>query len=272
MATGDIACSGPPPREPQRSTRSIRRGRCRTRASRRSRKTPTKPSLNIDRIEVNIVLKDEEFRFPDMALLAKKITVKDMPIRPHRGAVSGVAMMMRAVEARLGANHPGMRKSIRFAAFQGIHWDQVRENDRKFSGLMKELVPPEPVGPRAAHRTPAAPTSSLPKGRGRPLRPAARPCDKWPSQRRFNRSRTSTCQSSRATVAPRPSIWTTATKWLVFASADDGPFQTGERAAGDPDPACPPARWARARSPGRSGASGGSGGGRGPDPPGRRPR
>jgi hypothetical protein len=115
------------------------------------------PSLNIDRIEVNVVLRDEEFRFPDMALLAKKIEVKDWPGDRFSQTVGGVALLIRAMEARAGANHPGMRKSIKFASWQGIHWDQVREHDRKFSNLIKDFLPPEPIGPRAPLELPPLP-------------------------------------------------------------------------------------------------------------------
>jgi hypothetical protein len=114
-------------------------------------------SLSIDRIEVDVVLKDEEFRLPDMARLAEKIAIDDPMSGGFMHGVGGVATMTRAYEARLGANHPGVRKSVRFAGLKGIHWDQVRENDRKFSTLMKELLPPEPVGPRPAIELPPLP-------------------------------------------------------------------------------------------------------------------
>jgi hypothetical protein len=122
------------------------------------------PSVFIDRIEVDGALRDEDFRFPETARLAGKIAVKDWPGDGVWDALGEVPSMIRAYEARLGANHPGMRKSVRFAALKGIRWDQVRENDRKFSAVMKEILPqplelpPMPAGgPKPAGSPPAQP-------------------------------------------------------------------------------------------------------------------
>jgi hypothetical protein len=52
-----------------------------------------------------------------------------------------MAVMIRASEARKGANHPGLRHTIRFPGFRRIDWDEVRENDRKFSAVLKEFLP-----------------------------------------------------------------------------------------------------------------------------------
>ena len=98
-------------------------------------------NLAIDRVVVDGPLKDEEFRFPDKARLAENIDVHDWPGDGLLETFGEVAVMMRAFQARKGANHPGLRHSIRFPGFRRLDWDEVRENDRKFSAVLKEFLP-----------------------------------------------------------------------------------------------------------------------------------
>ena len=114
-------------------------------------------TLTIDRVVVDGPLKDEEFRFPDKTRLAENIDVHDWPGDGLLETFGEVAVMMRAFQARKGANHPGLRHSIRFPGFRRIDWDEVRENDRKFSAVLKEFLPASPDGPLGAFDLPELP-------------------------------------------------------------------------------------------------------------------
>ena len=101
-----------------------------------------KPSLCIDKIVIAPDLSDEDFAFPERTALAEKIPVKDLSEAGLWKTVSGVAVALRAVHARIEAHHrPEPPHAIRLLRFSGHRRNDVIENDLKYAQPMRDLLP-----------------------------------------------------------------------------------------------------------------------------------
>jgi hypothetical protein len=103
-----------------------------------------------DRIILNGNVGGEEFRFPAKDRLPEHLKVKDWPGDGFLANLGGLAMVTRACYARAGANHPSVRKSIKLPGLWGIHWDQIKANDAKYSAVLKRLIPSADPKPTTA--------------------------------------------------------------------------------------------------------------------------
>jgi hypothetical protein len=105
------------------------------------------PALCVDRIVIDGTLGDEEFTFPERAQLAAKIGVRDWPGDGEMKDIDGLASMFRASYARLVANRPDLRDAADFPGLSGINWDDVKINDKRFSKILRDLIPEKPQAP-----------------------------------------------------------------------------------------------------------------------------
>jgi hypothetical protein len=98
------------------------------------------PCLNITYINVNGNVNYEEFLLPKRKELAEKILVQGIPNGELARNGSELTLLMRACYARAAIDHPEMRESIKLAGFSEIDWKRVKENDEKFSQVLREAL------------------------------------------------------------------------------------------------------------------------------------
>jgi hypothetical protein len=101
----------------------------------------TESFLCINKICINGIIKDDQFAFPKKERLAERISVIDLPddgLQKHLNAMT----LMRASYARAAAAQPGLREAIKPPVFSGIDWDRVKENDKKISQVLRDILAP----------------------------------------------------------------------------------------------------------------------------------
>jgi hypothetical protein len=98
------------------------------------------PWLTLDTIAVDEELGDEWFAMPDKARLSERVAVHDLSGTGFFKEVTGAALVMRAIYARIGANDPEIRETIKYPGLIGIDWAQVQQHDREFSQAFREAI------------------------------------------------------------------------------------------------------------------------------------
>ncbi|SIO58929.1 hypothetical protein SAMN05444166_5863 [Singulisphaera sp. GP187] len=99
----------------------------------------------IDKILLNTPVVRDPFRFPSKETLAERITVREWPSNGLVEKLTGWALMMRACSIRVGARDSELRQTLRFPGFSTVDWEKVKENDKKFSRALRELLAPIPL-------------------------------------------------------------------------------------------------------------------------------
>jgi hypothetical protein len=103
-------------------------------------KGSTEPFLGINEIKVNDNLDQEQALFPKRHELAAKISVQYVPNGALARDGSELALLMRACYARAAINHPEMREALKLGGFSDIDWNLFKENDEKFSQVLREAL------------------------------------------------------------------------------------------------------------------------------------
>ncbi len=67
--------------------------------------------------------------------------MKTLPANSFLATVGGLFASMRACYVRMAAHHPAARNSLKFPGLLGINWNQVEQNDTKYAGAMRNLIP-----------------------------------------------------------------------------------------------------------------------------------
>ena len=100
-----------------------------------------KPFLGIDKLAINGALKDEMFAFPEKDRLARTMTVRDVAGDGVLKSLGALALVTRAAVVRTAVNHPESRARIKHPELLGVDWERVKQNDKRFSKILKTLVP-----------------------------------------------------------------------------------------------------------------------------------
>ena len=95
----------------------------------------------IEKIAVDEEIGDERFAFPPKSRLAEIMPVKELNLdAPFFTRLDTSARLMRTIFVRQAANHPELRDAIKVPGIVEIDWEKVRENDRKYSKPLRDLL------------------------------------------------------------------------------------------------------------------------------------
>jgi hypothetical protein len=102
-------------------------------------KDELEPFLTLDSIRLNVALRDEEFRLPDLSRLAGKIAVRDFPTDGVLSGVKTIGEICRTAYVRVAAHNPKARRIVPFPRLVGIRWDEIRQHDLVCAPALREL-------------------------------------------------------------------------------------------------------------------------------------
>ncbi len=144
-----------------RLTRTSNSGNCYVFSIDRSAKNPfqkielvmghtNKVRLCLDKIVIDEPLGDEQFAFPSKERVAEKITVKNWSGDHLLEAIKELGSITRVYYARMAVKQSEVRDApglVNLYGLSKIDWEAIRENDRKFSQSIKDLVLQKPKKP-----------------------------------------------------------------------------------------------------------------------------
>ena len=100
------------------------------------------PLFALDKIDLNGELRDEEFAFPPIDELSKKIDVQKWSETSLIKETELFLLLARAGRVRLAINNPSLREKI-----DKVDWDAVRDADKRFSAILREVAGTAPWVP-----------------------------------------------------------------------------------------------------------------------------
>jgi hypothetical protein len=111
------------------------------------------PIICLEKIVLDGNLGDKDFAFPSKARLAELLPLVDGSDDTLFNDLTSWSLIMRASYGRLAILVPEWRAAIDPNNEAKVDWDKVRENDRKYSKALRELIEtihsvPTPAPPR----------------------------------------------------------------------------------------------------------------------------
>jgi hypothetical protein len=99
--------------------------------------------LCLDRIILNGAPRDEPFTFPSRRRLSRGLPFKDVTgDKEWAASPNSAAVIARALIVRSVLDTAGPPELIHIPGLTGVDWNRVKENDRKFGKVLRDLVPP----------------------------------------------------------------------------------------------------------------------------------
>jgi hypothetical protein len=111
------------------------------------------PAFCLEKIILDGDLGDKDFAFPSKARLAETLPLVDYSNDTLLNNAASWALISRATYGRLAILDPQWRAALDPGNVAKVDWDKVRENDRKYSKALRELIKmsdkaPKPAPPR----------------------------------------------------------------------------------------------------------------------------
>jgi hypothetical protein len=98
--------------------------------------------LCLDKIVLDGPLDDEQFAFPAKELLARELPIRDVTADEDFAKIRDTAEIVgRAAIVRSVMYQVGSQAAINIPGLSGVDWERVREDDKKLSKALRELVP-----------------------------------------------------------------------------------------------------------------------------------
>ncbi|MGB0292978.1 MAG: hypothetical protein ACPGIA_10415, partial [Luteolibacter sp.] len=100
------------------------------------------PFMVLDEISINQPIQDERFVFPVDRLKKSGIPAKEIKTEKIINGLLSIKRMMMAIMTRMviiGEGQIGLKRRIEAMSSKPIDWDQVRENDAKYSPALKKI-------------------------------------------------------------------------------------------------------------------------------------